>query len=61
MPLLLEPVIGFGEHDESDDVATPHAKEIKEPKGRAAKMKAAKEAADALASASAKDEAPLNA
>ena len=61
VPLLLEPVTGFGEQDESDDVATPHAKEVREPKGRAAKAKAAKEAADALASASAKDEEVLDA
>jgi len=53
VPLLLEPVIGFEGQDDSEDVATPHAKEMKEPKGRAAKAKAAKEAAEVLAEASA--------
>ena len=53
VPLLLEPVIGFEGQDDSEDVATPHAKELKEPKGRAAKAKAAKEAAEVLAEASA--------
>ena len=46
-------MIGFEGQDDSEDVATPHAKELKEPKGRAAKAKAAKEAAEVLAEASA--------
>ncbi len=61
VPLLLEPVTGFDGLDDSEDVATPHAKEIKEPKGKAAKAKAAKEAADVLAGESALNEKETNA
>jgi hypothetical protein len=47
VPLLLEPVMGFESMDDADDVLQAEP-EVKEPKGKAAKARAAKEAAQVL-------------